>query len=87
MPRRCVSVALESGSFETRANRSSKEGLKGVDGSSSNHVRGGDALDAVLAAVSAYHHAARLGAEKHADVRRNADLLEGHIFAGSQPGA
>lgn len=48
--------------------------------------RGGDALDAVLAAVSAYHHAARLGADDHAEVRAAADLLEGHIFAGNRPG-
>lgn len=47
--------------------------------------RGGDALDAVLAAVSAYHHAARLGADEHAQVRAGADLLEGHIFAGGRP--
>jgi hypothetical protein len=44
-----------------------------------NH--GGDALDAVLAAVSAYHHAARLSAEQHDCVRARADLLEGYIYA------
>lgn len=45
--------------------------------------RGGDALDAVLAAVSTYHHAARLSASQHANVRALADLLEGHIYARS----
>ncbi len=43
--------------------------------------RGGDALDAVLAAVSAYHHAARLSAGCHDRLRARADLLEGHIYA------
>jgi len=43
--------------------------------------RGGDALDAVLAAVSTYHHAARLTAGQHAVVRSKADLMEGNIYA------
>lgn len=49
--------------------------------------RGGDALDAVLAAVSAYHHAARLSTGQHANVRARADLLEGHIYAANEPDA
>ena len=48
--------------------------------------RGGDALDAVLAAVSAYHHAARLTPNQHASVRAEADLLEGHIYAAGGSG-
>ncbi len=44
--------------------------------------RGGDALDAILAAVSAYHHAARLGPAQHAAIRAECDLLEGHIYVG-----
>ena len=47
--------------------------------------RGGDALDAILAAVSAHHHAVRLRADEHAELRAGADLLEGHIYAGGRP--
>jgi hypothetical protein len=42
---------------------------------------GGDALDAVLAAASTYHHAALLSPAQHAIVRTEADLLEGRIYA------
>jgi hypothetical protein len=49
--------------------------------------RGGDALDAVLAAVSAYHHAALLSADQHEAIRSRADLLEGYIYVAGGGGA
>lgn len=43
--------------------------------------RGGDALDSILAAVSAYHHAARFTLDRHAMIRARTDLIEGQYFA------